>query len=75
MAAPEEIDICIGVQKPTPYTVCCGCNGAVQNDAYEVDKEMRFETWHVECYEAENDDGEEELELEEYKIAQVEDGN
>ena len=36
---------------------------------------MRFETWHVECYEAENDDGEEELELEEYKIAQVEDGN
>lgn len=49
----------------------------MQNDAYEVDKEMRSETWHLECYEAENDDGNQgepgEEELEDYRIAPVED--
>jgi hypothetical protein len=56
--------------------VCCGCNGSVQADAYEVDKELLCETWHAECYAAELDDGIQWHEDEEgCTCARIEDGN
>ncbi|KAF9527282.1 hypothetical protein CPB83DRAFT_895303 [Crepidotus variabilis] len=55
IAAPEEVDVPSRVSKPTPYAVCFGCNGSVQTDVHEVNRAMINETWHAECYEAEQD--------------------
>ncbi len=50
--------------KPTPYAVCYGCNGSVQIEVHEVSRDMVTETWHVECYEAENGgEGEDDAEV------------
>lgn len=70
VAAPAEINITTNrVPKPTPYAVCCGCNGAVQTDGYQ----RLSETWHPDCYEADDGSGGSEDEEEWYSIAHVED--